>query len=118
MEDLNRKGSKEMMSKSLKAGKRTYFFDLKETRYEEHYLVIAESKRKFNEEEGRFFYEKHKLFLHVQDLEKFAACLEEMIQYAKANVSEEEFHPKYAGQDETYSEDDGSLDFDDLDFSK
>lgn len=99
MEDFNQKDNKEIMSKSIKAGKRTYFFDLKETKYQEHYLVIAESKRKFNEEEGRFYYEKHKVFLHVQDLEKFAECLNEMISFAKENISEEEFYPKYDSDD-------------------
>jgi hypothetical protein len=95
MEDNRRKEGKELVSKSVKAGKRTYFFDMKETRYGEHYLVIAESKRHFDEEKGHFFYEKHKIFLHVQDLEKFADCLAEMNAYAKANFSEEELHPFY-----------------------
>ena len=99
MEDNRRKEGKELVSKSVKAGKRTYFFDMKETRYGEHYLVIAENKRHFDEEKGHFFYEKHKIFLHVQDLEKFSNCLEEMNAYAKANFSEEELHPFYPESD-------------------
>jgi len=96
MEDYRRKESKELNSKSVKAGKRTYFFDMKETRYGEHFLVIAESKRHFDEEKGHFFYEKHKIFLHVQDLEKFASCLNEMCEYARSNFSDEELHPTFS----------------------
>lgn len=96
MEDYRRKEGKELVSKQIKAGKRTYFFDMKETRYGEHYLVIAESKRRFDEEKGHFSYEKHKIFLHVQDLEKFASCFGEMTAYAKEHFSEEELHPQYA----------------------
>lgn len=100
MEDYKQKEGKELFSKSVKAGKRTYFFDMKETRYGEHYLVIAESKRRFDEERGRFFYEKHKIFLHVQDLEKFASCFEEMSAYAREHFPDEELHPHYPETEE------------------
>ena len=99
MEDNKRKEGKELISKQIKAGKRTYFFDMKETRYGEHYLVIAESKRRFDEEKGHFSYEKHKIFLHVQDLEKFSSCFNEMLSYAKENFTEAELHPQYAHAD-------------------
>lgn len=99
MEDNRRKEGKELISKQIKAGKRTYFFDMKETRFGEHYLVIAESKRRFDYEKGHFSYEKHKIFLHVQDLEKFASCFGEMLSFAKEHFTDEELHPRYAHAD-------------------
>lgn len=61
----------EIFSLSVRAGKRTYFFDVKETRSEEKYLTITESKRRFSNEQGKFFYEKHKIFLYKEDFRKF-----------------------------------------------
>jgi hypothetical protein len=69
----------EVFSKSVRAGKRTYFFDVKATRSNDYYLTITESKRKFNQENGKFFYEKHKLFLYKEDFEKFSEGLQEAI---------------------------------------
>jgi hypothetical protein len=63
MEKGDYKENNEVLSKVLRAGKRTYFFDLKETKNQEHYLTITESKRRFDEAKGTFFYEKHKIFL-------------------------------------------------------
>ena len=118
MEDFSRRESKEVKSKSLKAGRRTYFFDLKETRNSEHYLVIAESKKKFDEEDGHFYYEKHKIFLPVKDLERFAECLDEMFQYAKENIPAEEFVVKSRNDAFASSQDNDSVEFEDLDFEK
>ncbi len=67
----------DIYSKSVRAGKRTYFFDVKSTRSNELYLTITESKRRFNQQTGKFFYEKHKLFLYREDFEKFREALEE-----------------------------------------
>jgi len=55
----------EVFSKSVRAGKRTYFFDVKSTKSNDYYLTITESKRRFNNEDGKFFFEKHKLFLYL-----------------------------------------------------
>ncbi|HNW89954.1 MAG TPA: DUF3276 family protein [Bacteroidales bacterium] len=66
-----RNDREEIFSKAVRAGKRTYFFDVKSTRSEDYYLTITESKRRFNNETGKFFYEKHKLFLYREDFEKF-----------------------------------------------
>ncbi len=65
----------DIYSKSVRAGKRTYFFDVKATRSNELYLTITESKRRFNQQTGKFFYEKHKLFLYREDFEKFREAL-------------------------------------------
>lgn len=60
----------EIYSKSVRAGKRTYFFDVKSTRGNDLYLTITESKRRYNDD-GSFRYEKHKLFLYKEDFDKF-----------------------------------------------
>ena len=69
----------EVFSKAVRAGKRTYFFDVKATRAEDYYLTITESKRRFNNETQKFFFEKHKLFLYKEDFGKFTEGLEEAI---------------------------------------
>ncbi|TVR43233.1 MAG: DUF3276 family protein [Bacteroidia bacterium] len=68
----------DVYSKAVRAGKRTYFFDVKSTRSNELYLTITESKRRFNQQTGKFFFEKHKLFLYREDFEKFQEALEEV----------------------------------------
>lgn len=73
----------EIFSKAVKAGKRTYFFDVKSTKAEDYYLTITESKRRFNNETGKFFYEKHKLFLYGEDFEKFVNGLNQTIHFIK-----------------------------------
>ncbi len=88
--DDNRKESQEdnyrdgeVFSKSVRAGKRTYFFDVKSTKSNDYYLTITESKRRFNNENGKFFFEKHKLFLYKEDFEKFSAGLNESVDKIK-----------------------------------
>lgn len=85
MEDFeNRdKDREEIFSRAVRAGKRTYFFDVKATVSDEYYLTITESKRRFNNEEGKFFYEKHKLFLYREDFEKFSDGLNDAIEFIK-----------------------------------
>jgi len=90
----------EVFSESVRAGKRTYFFDVKSTRKNELYLTITESKKR-NSESGNPFYEKHKIFLYKEDFEKFSDGLLKIIDYIKENqigfeesdfdVNEEEF---------------------------
>lgn len=72
----------EIYSKAVKAGKRTYFFDVKATRNNDYYLTITESKKKFDKD-GNSSYEKHKIFLYKEDFEKFAEGLEDAIAVVK-----------------------------------
>jgi hypothetical protein len=65
----------EVLSRAVRAGKRTYFFDVKATKADEKYLTITESKRRFDPNTGLFSYEKHKLFLYKEDFEKFQNAL-------------------------------------------
>jgi hypothetical protein len=81
------KQKEEIFSKSVRAGKRTYFFDVKATRGNDYYLTITESKKRFGDD-GKFFYEKHKVFLYKEDFDKFAEGLNEAVGFIKANSPE------------------------------
>ena len=85
MEENEMKEKEELFSKAVKAGKRTYFFDVKSTKNDEKYITITESKRRFDEGLQRFFYEKHKIFLYKEDFEKFAEGLDEVIAFIRDN---------------------------------
>ncbi len=71
----------EIYSKRVRAGKRTYFFDVKSTRSNDYYLTITESKRKYNDD--GFTYEKHKVFLYKEDFNKFVEALNECVNHVK-----------------------------------
>lgn len=75
----------EIYTTSVRAGKRTYFFDVKATKSNEYYLTITESKRRFNNDQGKFFYEKHKVFLYREDFEKFKDGLMDAVNYIEQN---------------------------------
>lgn len=101
----------EVFSKSVRAGKRTYFFDVKSTRSNDYYLTITESKRRFHNDNGKFIFEKHKIFLYKEDFEKFMTGLVDAIDKVKELKKEqgEEIVEKIAS-DSDYTD----LDFDDL----
>lgn len=77
MED-DSKHREDLYSKAVRAGKRTYFFDVKATRGNDLYMTITESKRRYSDD-GKFFYEKHKLFLYKEDFDKFREGLEDAV---------------------------------------
>ena len=81
MEERDRE---ELFSKRIRAGKRTYFFDIKSTRGNDYYLTITESKRRIDGE--NFSYEKHKIFLYKEDFNKFLNGLQETIDYVKTEL--------------------------------
>ncbi len=74
----------EIYSRPVRAGKRTYFFDVKSTRGDDLYLTITESKKRFKDD-GTFFYEKHKIFLYKEDFEKFTEGLNDAIGFISDN---------------------------------
>jgi hypothetical protein len=80
----------EIFTKIVRAGKRTYFFDVKATRKDDYYLTITESKKRLGKE-GKFFYEKHKIFLYKEDFEKFAEGLKDAVMYI-GNEKDEVMH--------------------------
>lgn len=81
------KEREEIFSKVVKAGRRTYFFDVKATRNNDYYLTLTESK-KSHKEDGSVHFEKHKLFLYKEDFDKFADGLSEAIAYIKKEKGE------------------------------
>jgi len=132
MEDLEKnedrmendsKFREEIYSVSVRAGKRTYFFDVKSTRRDEFYLTITESKKRF-EQDGNFHFEKHKIFLYKEDFEKFTEGLQEVITYIDQNQLDD-FNPNsdFEEMDNTkekvlegvnFSKDYTQIEFDDL----
>ncbi|MCD7962973.1 MAG: PUR family DNA/RNA-binding protein [Rikenellaceae bacterium] len=77
----------EVYSKTVRAGKRTYFFDVKATRNDDYFLTITESRKKIGKD-GNFTYDKHKIYLYKEDFAKFAEGLNEVISYIKENKPE------------------------------
>jgi hypothetical protein len=75
----------EIFSKTVRAGKRTYFFDVKSTKKNDFYLTITERKRIY-ERDGSFQIEKHKIFLYKEDFNKFTEGLCEAIEFVKSNI--------------------------------
>lgn len=78
----------EILSKVLRAGRRTYFFDVRGTKAGDYYLTITESK-KFTHEDGSFHYKKHKIYLYKEDFNAFREILDEMISYVVEEKGEE-----------------------------
>ncbi len=105
MAENNARRRDEIFSRAVRAGKRTYFFDVKSTRKGEYYLTITESKRKFNNDQGKFYYEKFKLFLYKEDFDKFKNALGETIGFIDENqqvIPEEEEESTAGGENESH----------------
>ena len=84
MEDNKTNGREEIFSEKVKAGKRTYFFDVKATRSNDYYLTITESKKRFKDD--GFTYEKHKIFLYKEDFNKFLEALNNTVNHVKQEL--------------------------------
>lgn len=89
----------DVYSKPVKAGKRTYFFDVKATKGNDLYLTITESKRKV-EGDGSFSYDKHKIFLYKEDFEKFRNGLDEVISYISKRAPQTEYSERKSQDDQ------------------
>ena len=104
----------EIFSKVLRAGRRTYFFDVRATKADDYYITITESK-KFTELDGSFHFKKHKIYLYKEDFAAFAEILEELTSYVLNHKGEEviserhqkdfkkEYSPEKSEDDETPS---------------
>ena len=88
MSDNGTMQKEEIFSKVLRAGRRTYFFDVRETKAGDYYLTITESK-KFTNDDGSFHYKKHKIYLYKEDFTEFKESLVEMIDYILDEKGEE-----------------------------
>ena len=89
----------DVYSKPVKAGKRTYFFDVKATKGNDLYLTITESKRKVDGD-GSFSYDKHKIFLYKEDFEKFRDGLDEVISYISKRAPQTEYSERKSQDDQ------------------
>jgi hypothetical protein len=112
-EDFDNAGAQErngddVFSKPVRAGKRTYFFDVKATKGNDYYLTVTESKRRVDKD-GRFVYDKHKIFLYKEDFEKFTEGLEEVIRFIKE---------KCPVTERVYTENPEEKSFSDVDFDQ
>ncbi len=126
----------EIFSKVLRAGRRTYFFDVRATKAGDYYLTITESK-KFTNDDGSFHYKKHKIYLYKEDFSEFKEILAEMTDYIITEkgeeviserhqkdfkkeyendneVTEEKVDEKVEVKDETAPENFTDVDFDDI----
>ena len=90
MEEKDFLDNEEIFSKVLRAGRRTYFFDVRATRANDYYLTITESK-KFTHDDGSFHYKKHKIYLYKEDFELFKDILNEMTTYVLTNEAKKLF---------------------------
>ena len=140
MENKNEYNVEEIFSKVLRAGRRTYFFDVRETKAGDYYLTITESK-KFTNEDGTFYYKKHKIYLYKEDFDDFNSSMNETFDFiiekkGKEVISykhDKDFESKRAEansdedatdvdkkdekkSDKDSSSDDSSKDFADVDF--
>ena len=116
------KDIEEIFSKSVRSGRRTYFFDVRSTRAGDYYLTVTESKRDFNED-GTPFYKKHKLYLYKEDFTNFKDALNEISDYIIKEKGEEiisnterkteEISEK---EEETETQKKASTDFTEVDF--
>ncbi len=122
----------EIYSKVMRAGRRTYFFDVRATKAGDFYLTITESK-KFTNDDGSFHYKKHKIYLYKEDFNEFKDHLDEMINYVIDEKGEEviserhqkDYKPESLNEDEsnataenigTASDEPAPMNFTDIDF--
>ena len=96
MEESKQHVNEDIFSKVVRAGRRTYFFDVRSTKAGDYYLTISESK-KFTNDDGTFYFKKHKIYLYKEDFENFSNTLGEMTKYIIDEKGEEvisEIHDK------------------------
>ena len=106
----------EIYSKVLRAGRRTYFFDVRSTKADDYYLTITESK-KFTNDDGSFHYKKHKIYLYKEDFSEFNEILREMTDYIvdeKGGEVISDRHQKDYKKDDFNESDDVSDDVEDM----
>ena len=116
----------EIFSKVLRAGRRTYFFDVRSTKAEDYYITITESK-KFTEEDGSYHFKKHKIYLYKEDFAAFREILDEMTDFVldqkgeeviserhQKDFKKEYFTEKTEGEEEPKTTSFTDIDFDDI----
>jgi len=124
MEENNNNVNEDIFSKVLRAGRRTYFFDVRSTKAGDYYLTISESK-KFTNEDGTFYFKKHKIYLYKEDFQNFSEILGEMTKYiidekgseVISEIHDKDYNAKKAEEENTEEKKDDSSDkFTDVSF--
>lgn len=112
----------EIHSKVMRAGRRTYFFDVRATKAGDYYLTITESK-KFTNDDGSFHYKKHKIYLYKEDFTEFKDSLDEMISFIIDEKGEEVISERHQSdykkentEDSDAENNDSTSSFTDVDF--
>ena len=118
--ELHDSNSQEIFSRKLRAGRRTYFFDVRATRAEDYYLTITESKKHTNED-GSSFFKKHKIFLYKEDFLGFKEILEEVTKFiidqkGEAVISDFESKEELTEKSTSEKKPDSSTRFTNVDF--
>lgn len=109
MSDQYMMEKEEIFSKVMRAGRRTYFFDVRSTKAGDYYLTVTESK-KFTNDDGSFHYKKHKIYLYKEDFSEFQDNMNEMIQYIIDEKGEEVISERH--QSDFKKEENGDTDAD------
>lgn len=112
MEELNKtevtdnSRSEDVLSIPLRAGRRTYFFDLKKTKNDNYYLIITESQRKFDDSQIKNTFQKQKIYIYKNNLLDFAKAFEAIMDYAKKNINleEDEFNNEHSNKPSNISD--------------
>lgn len=111
MSEHEKTNEDEIFAKVIRAGRRTYFFDVRSTKADDYYLTITESK-KFTNDDGSFFYRKHKIYLYKEDFQNFQEALKEatdfVIEEKGEEVISERHQPNYNPESEHSFSDDSS----------
>ena len=123
MRENNFNDNEEIFSKVLKAGRRTYFFDVRSTRADDYYVTITESK-KFTEEDGSYHFKKHKIYLYKEDFKEFTDILGEMTNFVLQQKGEEviserhqkDYKKEYSTETTDSEEEPKTVSFTDVDF--
>lgn len=110
MEDNRGNDREEIFSRRVKAGKRTYFFDVKSTKSNDYYLTITESKRRMRDDS--FSFEKHKIFLYKEDFAKFLEALQEAVDHVKNDLMSDFDFSQFDREEESENEFDDELKWD------
>ena len=97
----------EIFSERVRAGKRTYFFDVKATRSNDYYLTITESKRRYKDD--TYTYEKHKIFLYKEDFNKFVKALNESVNHVKEELLPDVDFDQFDKDEDTVSQNGSTL---------
>jgi Protein of unknown function (DUF3276) len=99
---VEREEQEKIFSKRIKAGKRTYFFDVRATRSNDYYLTVTESRR--FQKDGEFVFEKSKLFIYKEDFDKVLEALQETVNHIKSELMPHVDFEQFKNTDEDYAE--------------